>query len=282
MTSPRKHGLLVFLVASFGFSWGLWTLMILSQRGLLPFTVPTHWSGSFGPAVGGIVAVAWTEGGAGLRSLFRRFLLWRAGAGVWLLALLGIVAAYVLALAVFALLPGRTPAVAAYTQWLTLLAYAGIILVIGGPLGEEIGWRGFLQPYLQVRMAPFWASCAVGVVWVTWHVPLVWLEGAAQKGESILAFALLVLPLTFVFTWAFNAANGSLLLPLVLHTSINTVSYVVVPQVLGPLAEDAVLTRCFTGVLWAAALLLVWRSRRRFFAAPASADPGTRLSGASR
>ena len=266
------RALIVFLLATFGFSWGLWALMILSQRGLLPFTVPTHWSGSFGPAFGAVVAVAATDGRPGLKALFRRLLLWRAGTGVWLVALFGIVAAYALALALFALLTGRAPVLAAFTQWLTLLAYAAIILVIGGPLGEEIGWRGFLQPTLQARMAPFWASCVVGLVWVTWHVPLVWLEGAAQKGESILAFAALVLPLTFVFTWVLSASGGGLLLPLVLHTSINTVSYVVVPQVLGPLEHDPVLSRCLTGVLWAAAALLVWRDRRRFFA-PATRAP---------
>ena len=275
--APRRHALLVFLLATFGFSWGLWALMILSQRGLLPFTVPTHWSGSFGPAFGAVVAVAWTEGRPGLRTLFRRFLLWRAGVGVWLVALLGIVVAYALAVALFAALPGRSPGLAGFSQWLTLLAYAGIILVIGGPLGEEIGWRGFLQPRLQERMAPFWASWVVGIVWVAWHVPLVWLEGAAQKGESILAFALLVLPLTFVFTWVFSASGGGLLLPLVLHTSINTVSYVVAPQVLGPLEDDRVLARCLTGVLWMAAALLVWCSRRSFFsrtATPPAAPPG--------
>ena len=282
MRRVRNRPVLVFLAATFGFSWGLWALMILSQRGLLPFTVPTHWSGSFGPAVGAIVAIAWSEGRTGLRTLFGRLFRWRAGLGVWFVALAGIVVADAAALALYALRASRVPALAPFTHWATLAIYLPIILVIGGPLGEELGWRGFLQPHLQRRLAPIWASGLVGFVWTVWHAPLVWLEGAAQKGASMVAFALAVVPLAYVFAWTFNGSGGSLLLPLVLHTTINTVTAVVEPEVLGPLKDSSALGRCFIGVCWAAALLLVLSSRRSFLARPtpsAHAFPPVEASG---
>ena len=264
MTS-KKGGLFVFLAGAFGFSWGLWALMIFSQRDLLPFRVPTHWIGSFGPAFGAVVAVAWSEGRPGLRSLLRRFLLWRAGTAVWLVSLVGIAAAYAAAFGLYALISGGSHRLVYFKQWPELVLYFFVIMIIGGPLGEEPGWRGFLQPYLQERMNPFWACSAVGLIWTAWHVPLVWLEGAAQKGESILAFGLMVMPMAFVFGWVYNRSGGSLLLQLLLHTSINTVSYMIVPVVFGWMKGDELLDICFICTLWGAAASLVLFSRRTFF-----------------
>lgn len=266
-----KRPLAVFLAVTFSFSWLLWALMILSQRGLLPFRVPTHWSGSFGPAVGALVAAAATGGRAGVRALLARLLRWRAGPGVWLVAGLGIVAADAAALAVYALRTGAWPHLAPFTHWGALAVYAPVILLIGGPLGEEIGWRGFLQPRLEARMAPLWAALLVGIAWSAWHAPLVWLEGASQRGASIVAFALAVVPLAIVFAWVLHRSGGSLLLPLALHTSINTVSFVVEPEVLGALKDDPSLGHGFVAVCWVAAAALLLADRRRLLARPAAA-----------
>ena len=44
--------------------------------------------------------------------------------------------------------------------------------LLGGPLFEEFGWRGFLQPRLQQLLPPWAATIAVGILWAAWHLPL--------------------------------------------------------------------------------------------------------------
>lgn len=54
------------------------------------------------------------------------------------------------------------------------LTLAGTISNIGSSLGEEMGWRGFLQPGLrQGGMGLIGSSLLVGLVWAVWHYPLI-------------------------------------------------------------------------------------------------------------
>lgn len=150
-----------------------------------------------------------------------------------------------------------------------LVGYFFIILVLGGPLGEEIGWRGVLQPLLHRKLSPFAASFVIALIWFGWHVPLFWLEGAAQKGGSILHFLTSTTAFSFLFTWLYLRTQGSLFLAVLFHTAVNFVSAVLAPGlVLAWQKED------FSGVLLlavfgAAAVLFVVLGRKEFFRKPA-------------
>ncbi|MFX0578431.1 CPBP family intramembrane glutamic endopeptidase [Nocardia nepalensis] len=45
-----------------------------------------------------------------------------------------------------------------------------LVLQLLGAGGEEIGWRGLMQPILESRMTRFAAISATGVTWALWHV----------------------------------------------------------------------------------------------------------------
>ena len=45
---------------------------------------------------------------------------------------------------------------------------------------EELGWRGVALPLLQRRLAPQWASLALGDIVAGWHAPSFFLGGTKQ------------------------------------------------------------------------------------------------------
>jgi membrane protease YdiL (CAAX protease family) len=54
-----------------------------------------------------------------------------------------------------------------------------------GPLGEELGWRGFLYPILKSSYGWMGGALIVGVIWAIWHAPL-WLLGFSSIKNSFL------------------------------------------------------------------------------------------------
>ncbi|MCA9924692.1 MAG: CPBP family intramembrane metalloprotease, partial [Anaerolineales bacterium] len=99
-------------------------------------------------------------------------------------------------------------------------AEAGLLvtLFLRGPMGEELGLRGFALPRLQTRMSPFKASVIIGIFWAAWHIPVL----LNRDPVSIVAFLLLAFVLSFIFTWLFNGSGGSLLPVLLFHTLQNS------------------------------------------------------------
>jgi hypothetical protein len=88
------------------------------------------------------------------------------------------------------------------------LILPGLLMALPfGPLGEELGWRGYLQPRLMERSSPVATSLVIGTVWTFWHTPLYWAPaGTSISGEPVTVLAVLyylvqVTGLAFVFTW---------------------------------------------------------------------------------
>jgi membrane protease YdiL (CAAX protease family) len=136
-----------------------------------------------------------------------------------------------------------------------------IIFFLGGPLGEEPGWRGFALPRMQTRYGPLWATLLLGVLWACWHLPH--FLTAAQHGGPGTSFAtfltnfpifvLEAIALAIMFTWVFNHTRGSIFIAILLHTSIDATSSLV------PLFPAAIVTSTDLAALigWGVPALLI-------------------------
>jgi len=60
------------------------------------------------------------------------------------------------------------------------LAVGSLVYLVTGPLSEEFGWRGFVQPRLRRRLSPLMTSLVLGTVWALWHLPFFAMTGTWQ------------------------------------------------------------------------------------------------------
>ena len=97
-----------------------------------------------------------------------------------------------------------------------------LVFLVGGPLGEDLGWRGFALPALQERLDWRSASLALGIIWGMWHLPLFFVADSTQNNGSVAAFFVLIIATSVFYTWLYNRSNGSVLSALTLHTASNS------------------------------------------------------------
>lgn len=177
-----------------------------------------------------------TEGRAGISSLRRRLRQGRAGPSWYLFILLGIPA---LILAGIAVQPGMLAGFKGFPPLLLVsypLTYVAVFFG-GGPLGEEIGWRGFALPRMQPRYGPLRGTLLLGVLWTFWHLPdfLTPAQGGgpgtalATVGTNLIMFLLLVTAIAILITWVFNCTQGSVFTAILAHAGVNTPQVVLVP-----------------------------------------------------
>ncbi|MBN1402485.1 MAG: CPBP family intramembrane metalloprotease, partial [Anaerolineae bacterium] len=180
----------------------------------------------WGLALAALLVVALAEGRAGLRSLLRRYLLWRVPFGWYLVALAGPLLIYLVALALYTFVTGATPD-PALTEARALFGPGANVWLLALPFlifdalanGEELAWRGLVLPRLQARSSALLSSLLLGAIWGVWHLPKFW----ATPDAIGIAYAMLHTVLAAVlYTWVFNGTGGSLLLVTLLHAAYNT------------------------------------------------------------
>ena len=259
----RKYPLSSFIIITLLYSWTLWLLMILSSRGLLPFRFPTNFLGSFGPAVGALIVTGICDGGAGIKSIFRSMLRFKASFKSYCQSLFLIIIVYAVTSAVSWFTNREVLTLSGLPGAGEMVAYFLIIALLGGPLGEETGWRGFLQPRLMKKFNPVVSSLLIALIWFIWHIPLFWLEGAAQAGSSMIYFGIMVLAMSFLFTILYIESNGSLFHAMLFHTMINYVSAYILPSLLPAAESDKSFGHLSTYVIAGITLIFIWFNYRR-------------------
>lgn len=211
----------LFVILAFAWSWGLGFAALGIKASSPTLSTALMIIAGFGPSLAGIAVVAFSTGSVGLRAWMSRCLNWRVGPVWYFVAFVSPPIVMVCALVLHAALGGPLPAVPAASRIPLVIANFGLVLLIGGPLGEEYGWRGYLMPALTARMNWRHASLAVGAVWGLWHLPLFFMAGAAQALMPIPVFLLNILAGSVLFGWLFERTQRSVFPAIVLHTSLN-------------------------------------------------------------
>jgi membrane protease YdiL (CAAX protease family) len=229
-----RHPLLFFVLIAYLGTWVVWLPFLLSADGLglmvfsnpLPLIVIGGLGTFTGPALGAFVMTGIIEGRVGIRRLVRKIVLWRVGVRWYLLTFLGFPVILTLATIV---VPGNLASfepmdpLPLLGSFLIFFVYPA--LIIGGPLGEEPGWRGFALPRLQRQHGPLVGSLILGVIWTFWHVAPVWLGAWLHAGMlnvyNFVLYLLFITSWTIVMTWVYNNTKGSVFMAILGHASVD-------------------------------------------------------------
>ena len=100
----------------------------------------------------------------------------------------------------------------------SLPVFAGILVLslVTGAMGEELGWRGFALPRLQLRFQALGASVVLGLLWGLWHLPL-WFTGMGWEQMPFWLFTWVCVVASVVMTWICNNTRGNMLLITLFH-----------------------------------------------------------------
>jgi membrane protease YdiL (CAAX protease family) len=243
-------GLYVFL--ALGLSVLYWGLFYLHDRGTLAFDPESDLMGAlrgYGPALAALVVAIVIHGRKGLRELWARVTMWRVPPWLLILAIVGPLLGSVVLLVIVRIAEvDLTPT----SQGVPLPKLVIIFLffaIVDGPVGEEIGWRGFLLPRLLERHGVIYASVFLGIVWFLWHIPLYAATDKVDLNPAFFSSYLLNnVAMSFLHTWFFLRSGGSAFLAIIFHTACNYAVYLAVT--LFPGLEQSDLTQpVYVGLL---------------------------------
>lgn len=210
MRSPGARQLFLFVALTYAVGWLVFIPLVV-LRGSLEWTTLA----TVAPTLAALLTHRITTGS--YRAI-RVTTAWPRAAAAGLLGAL-------LMMFAFVVLPGvATAAEPMRLQWSALVS-AGVYsysTLLGGPLGEEPGWRGYALPRLEAMFSPVRATVVLAVLWVGWHLPMFFYPG--WTSAPLWIYALILLGASFVLTLVTNLARFNVVAPIAAHAGFNTVS----------------------------------------------------------
>lgn len=207
----RDNPLATFLPLAFALSWYPWLIALAQGRSTGP--------NPLGPFAAALVVTGLGAGWPAVKALLGKLVKARVPLRWYVFAFGVPVVLVAAAVAINHAFGAPLPTRAQLADWTPLVDQFLVVLLFVA-LGEEPGWRGFLLPRLQQRFAPVAANLVLGAIWAAWHVPLL---GTEIAPATIAPFLVGVFAGTFVLTRLYDGTGGSVLLPMLLHATINTV-----------------------------------------------------------
>ena len=224
-TSPdrfrsNRHEVGAFPALAYALSWVMWAPLVWLAVPE-PLRSSLRIAGSFGPSAAALIVLSARQGWGGTRQAIARQMHWRLPVRLWLIVLLGPAVVMLTAIGISTLAGQPAGAWQDPTKLYLVIPVFAYVTLLGGPLGEEIGWRSYALPRLQQRHNPTVAALAVGLVWALWHAPLFAIEGTIQQLVPATAFVLQILTTSVIYTLLWNRTES---LPLVItfHAAFNT------------------------------------------------------------
>ena len=218
-----------YFLFTFLISWVLWSPLYFSK------SVSEFWAlpGAWGPTISAILVTWIHEGKTGVKQLLKKLLIWRASYKYYLFAI-GLPAFLVIAAMLLANLLFNVDLNFSsiprgmgledddiLISFLLLPVFFLVTIFVGGPIAEELGWRGFAQERLQFKYGVTPSGLVIGFFWVLWHLPLMIFLPQGIGHLPIIAYLIVMMNMSVLFGWLYNKTRGSVLLAVLFHAGMS-------------------------------------------------------------
>jgi uncharacterized protein len=220
------------------------------------------------PLLAAPIVISLTTGRAGLKAWWRQITRFRAPGWVY-------ATSFLVPLAIIAASFGLTVALGADLAPLPRVGLAEVLVTIAlvvllfGPMEEEVSFRGYGLVEMERTMSPMAASLWIGFGVMVWHLPLL------LTGDLPWTVLLPLAGVSVVYGWLFKS-GGSVWPLVILHGQLNCVSSLVTGPMMPDRADQAIYL-AILGVFylaWAALIALVAGPSLTGRRASRRADPG--------
>lgn len=209
-----------------------------------------------GPAVSGILLTRVVDGSAGLRDLFSRMRRIRVGARWYVTLLIPPALILIVLLCLKALVS---------PEYAPNRFFAGVSFGIVAGFFEEIGWMGYAFPKMARTGNALGAAILLGILWGTWHIPVIDYLGAATPHgaywlEYFLAFTAAMIGMRVLIAWIYTNTK-SVALAQLMHAS-STGSLVVFTPGGVTARQETMWYAVYAAALWLTVALVAARYRQ--------------------
>ncbi len=247
----ERHPVLSYFVLTFVISWASALSVAaphLMRRAPLPKVTGILMFPAMllGPSIAGIILTRIVNGKGGLRDLFSRIFRWRVPVQ-WYVALL---IPPTLVLTVLFCLETFVSPVYAPNRF-----FMGIFFGVPAGFLEEIGWTGYVFPKMCSQSNALSPSIFLGLLWATWHLPVVnYLGTATPRGSYwfsfFLVFTVAMTAMRVLICWIYINTKSVLMAQLMHVTSTGSLVIFSAPRVTA--AQEVTWYGIYGALLWLA------------------------------
>jgi membrane protease YdiL (CAAX protease family) len=261
----EQRELVLYFVLAYGISLSLWIPLLAGRASTFYLSL-----GTFGPTLAALITQRILAGN------WRAVRLWTTGRDLVVGVASGSSAVLVAALGAACFM---TRSGFDRWQWSALLQIIVFFVpnLVGGPLGEESGWRGYALPRLQRHFSPVTSSLLLGFLWANWHLPLIF---AHVYNVTWFQFVAVTMAASVFLSLGFNKSKGSVLCAIIVHGVYNLGTGIVLNDFIGKaiLRSNAVQHNIFWMAYAGVAVLLCIVTKGRLGYAPDVNEPEDQVS----